>query len=342
MPEWVVELGEPNTLPKASIVLLDPSLHSLAPPEADSRYIPYDANAPQLPLLLDGHSLPEWVVALGGVQALSKLPRALLGPWLHSVSQSEGDSRYTPYGGGFLLLPLVLDLPLEEWMPDCPNLAEVPPDRALRALVLAKCQGRDNFIQFLRDPVWLEVLGLPPDTDWYDVVLSLKRLGKEAQRAWREGLAENAADHGAAPDLVRVLQIEQHSWRIRHDELGYWHSVASSLAGKAEVDADAQYLASPAELCIPKVWDQILTLAAQQLLRRFARCLPGFALSHFGYLYRNFLALSARVDVEDHRYLARLSRPPLALMLNITGMMRKEFDLPWHPDRHCALYPEDS
>ena len=58
------------------------------------------------------------------------------------------------------------------------------------------------------------------------------------------------------------------------------------------------------------------------MLRSFARRLPGFSGSSPEHLWRNFLDFHAAVDMEDERVVVRCGRPPLHLVLSITGMTR--------------------
>jgi hypothetical protein len=69
-------------------------------------------------------------------------------------------------------------------------------------------------------------------------------------------------------------------------------------------------------------WVATLGLAARAVLVRFASRLPGFAGSGPAYLWRNILGFGATVDYEAGRVIARCERPPLHLLLSITGMIR--------------------
>jgi hypothetical protein len=288
-------------------------------------------------------AIPQWVEALGGLDALARLSQELF-TVTHAHLLDQQETRHTAFGGVFLLLPLLIDLPLEDWVHNWPELNRVPPVPALRALILGKCLGIARCAQFLRDPLWLELLRLPADVDWHEVAHALAHLGSPARRTLRSGLEAQATEHGAEVGKAKVVRMGRYGWRIYQDELDYWHRLIPERGhqDETEADPDLEYLASPHELLLGPAWDAPLSLAAQQLLRRFARRLPGFSLSHFDYLYRNFLAMSARVEREGGRYVVRLSRPPLALMLNLTGMTRTEYELPWHPGCTCALYAEEA
>lgn len=82
-----------------------------------------------------------------------------------------------------------------------------------------------------------------------------------------------------------------------------------------------------------------LAAAAAAVLTSFARALPGFAASSADYLRRNFLNCRARVTFAAEVILVELGRPPLDLVLGITGMTRERLCLPWLDARAIQLRP---
>jgi hypothetical protein len=87
--------------------------------------------------------------------------------------------------------------------------------------------------------------------------------------------------------------------------------------------------------------DRALRVAAQNVLRVFAARLPGFAHSSLPYLRQNFLSFGATMEFEaSGRSIVRLSRPPLHLILNMTGMNRATYRLSWLEQWQFALFPE--
>jgi hypothetical protein len=105
--------------------------------------------------------------------------------------------------------------------------------------------------------------------------------------------------------------------------------------------ADLHYLALPRALCGRRAADLALSVAAQAMLRDLSWRLPGFAFSSPGYLWANVLNIQARVDPAPERWVVGLGRPPLALLLNLTGLARGSYTLPWLDGRTIHLYPED-
>jgi hypothetical protein len=260
-------------------------------------------------------------------------------PDLASAAAPPG---HTAFGGAFLLLPVLASMPFDEWVRGWPPVDGIAPACLVRALVLGTCLGPD----LLGDPLWRDLLGLPGDIDWPAAGAALGALRPGALGGLRKGLRAHARDHGALPQLHKTVRAAGEDWRIDHDAEGYWHRIAVARPGRHRfaADADAHYLVSRLPLSLPlplpPAWQYLLCQAAQQVLRRFARRLPGFALSHLDYLQANFLCLPATVEMRGTQVVAGLGRPPLALMLDLAGMTRTTFDLPWHPGRTCVLHAE--
>jgi hypothetical protein len=100
---------------------------------------------------------------------------------------------------------------------------------------------------------------------------------------------------------------------------------------------DFDYLRLPPDLRGPTRVDMALDRAAQRVLRRLAAGLPGFALSSLAYLHRNFLDFPAEVDA-DGRWLVQLGKPPLNLVLMMTGRTRTQLEPSWLPGTRLELY----
>ena len=81
-----------------------------------------------------------------------------------------------------------------------------------------------------------------------------------------------------------------------------------------------------------------MMLAAQQVLRAFARRLPGFSESSPAYLYNNFLAFSATLEDSGSRRVYRTGHPPLAALLGMTGTLRGRIVVPWLDGPPLELY----
>jgi hypothetical protein len=75
-------------------------------------------------------------------------------------------------------------------------------------------------------------------------------------------------------------------------------------------------------------------------MRAFAWRLPGFASSNLRYLWGNFLDFSASLDEETDRRVVRVGRPPLRLVLGLTGSTRQSYRLSWLDERPLTLFEE--
>jgi hypothetical protein len=104
---------------------------------------------------------------------------------------------------------------------------------------------------------------------------------------------------------------------------------------------DEAYLRSHLDSSPSNACDQVLAVAAQNVVRAFALRLPGFSRSGTGYLYRNFLDLIASVEDEPDRRVVRLGKPPLNLVLAMAGQNRQSYRADWLNDRPFELYPQE-
>jgi hypothetical protein len=104
---------------------------------------------------------------------------------------------------------------------------------------------------------------------------------------------------------------------------------------------DLAYLHLPPQLGIAGALGRVLSVAAQGVLRSFAWRLPGFSRSSLPYLHANFLNVPASFEVQPDRRVVLLGRPPLAVILNITGLSRGTYRLGWLDERPFALFPEE-
>jgi hypothetical protein len=102
---------------------------------------------------------------------------------------------------------------------------------------------------------------------------------------------------------------------------------------------DLDYLVLPPEFGHRSA-DLALSVAAQGVLRLFACKLPGFARSSFNHLYSNFLSCCAAVEEKADQRVVFLARPPLHLVLAMSGLNRCSYHLSWLDGRPCAIFPE--
>jgi hypothetical protein len=153
----------------------------------------------------------------------------------------------------------------------------------LRWLTAIACAGRANAAAALEDDALRSSIGVPPDLTAIAIARWLRRLGPARRRSLDESIA---ADAEVPTTLTR---------------------------------SDRAWLALPG---IGAPWSATLARAARLVLRHFAHRLPGFAESGAEHLWRNFLSFDATIEHEDARIVVRCGRPPLHLVLTLTGMTR--------------------
>jgi hypothetical protein len=314
--------------------------------------------------------------------------------------------RYTRFGGLFLLLPLLDDLPVSEITKDWPATETTNPAALLRLLLLLKCLGRSRTASAFFDPVMRDFLDIAPTVtptmlaNWQGSLSESQReTGLHCFRHWQYSVGIAGAEtlvlaHVPSSDgPLALLQDCAGAWldalefqpnslqslaqRVRaripstaarlladpafagalaasDKDIEVWslddgrisglaqepQNVAETLARLDRLENELAYLALAKPFCGPRLADLGFSLMAQGLLRAFARRLPGFARSTLPYLYDNFLDFGATVEAEKDRYLVRLERPPLHIVLNMTGMSRNRYRLSWLDGRIVELYQE--
>jgi hypothetical protein len=96
----------------------------------------------------------------------------------HKPVEQAGARRGTKFGGAFLLLPILDDLPLAECVRGWPNTDQAAAVSLARFLILIKCAGQERGGEAFRDPVLRDLLRIPPD------------VSRAVLREWQEGIAE--------------------------------------------------------------------------------------------------------------------------------------------------------
>jgi drug/metabolite transporter superfamily protein YnfA len=369
----------------------------------------------------------------------------------------EGPS-YTAFGGLFLVLPLLDELPLVNATHGWPDTEDAAAVALVRFLLLVKCCGRNRAHRAFSDPLLRDLLGMPPalalDTlaGWQaGISAAHQQQFLETLEAWYR---ERGAVGGAAQVLVRIpahgapvgilLDSARGVWvyaggysprkpaRLLDQLLLFlpsplrgiganlscksWHQapisppatrgkffpnpsplegeggdgregadgeeqaspvllsdpvfldalhaaysearilslldeaivpmaeadprLAEILARLHKLPGDFAYLSLPSTFGLASSLDRTLSVAAQGLMRAFAWRLPGFAGSNLPYLYTNFLDCAGSLEEEPTRRVVRLGRPPLHLVLYLTGMARAAYCVSWLDDRPLALFPE--
>ncbi|ACZ30963.1 hypothetical protein Xcel_1944 [Xylanimonas cellulosilytica DSM 15894] len=227
---------------------------------------------------------------------------AELAPREPAVNPDPGTEHASRFGGIYLLLPLLAELPLREATRGWPPLGAVLPDRIVAAVAIACVIGHARAGAVLADP------GL-------QLALGLDGTGDDELAAWADGVtvAQRAALRAAfEPVLARRAPA---------------------------IDAD---LADPGLLPTRLVGTRFAStarVAGAALLRELSFRLPGMAAAGADHLRRNVLAFEATVRVgdDDEPVVVLLGHPPLGLLLNLTGMDRCRFRLEATGEREWVL-----
>jgi hypothetical protein len=323
----------------------------------------------------------------------------------------QTDVKHTSFGGIFLLLPLLNELPMERATRNWPDLKQNSAISLLRFLILMKSLGREKAGKLFYDPFVRDLFGIEPTlspsifSNWQSKIrpTHLEQLLKE-NFSWhrKQGAIEykafvlvNIPMHGASAALLvdckRGLWVCARGYKPNHldglvDWLRPWLSeldsekvilicdniffetmrtvwpcikvkarASPSISKLAETDStlaealarldsiphDQTYLSLSKPFNFSRYFDFTLSIVAQNILRGFASRLPGFAGSSLPYLYTNFLDFTASIEKEPERSVVRIGRPPLNLVLNMTGINRNTYNLSWLDKRPFVLFQED-
>jgi hypothetical protein len=184
--------------------------------------------------------------------------------------------------------------------------------------------------------------------------LSGARTKVESNRSW-----SSAGGVFLLLPYIDVKHLRQLSWRIVEDDslnarglalmtLGVaLHGTWSSEFGRDLVLLDL--FGIPGEIDLSQLWAGATAVeqaaihgSATATLSRFARRLPGFSSSTPAYLRSNALSIAAAIEREPDRIVVRLSRPPLYVILAMTGLIRRRYEIDWLSEVPFDVFPEDS
>ena len=270
-----------------------------------------------------GDSRPAWLDRVVRTLPAVDPPQAF-----RSVAD-EPDIHSTPFGGVFLLVPLIAALPFEKATAGWPMCGDVPASALARLLVLAKCLGGNALPRLMLDAVIRDLLRIDPKLGISETTKWLAALtGEQLTQFQRLLLSHDEILRYPSPRFVREDDSS--------DEQG------TPTQRFAAARRDVAYLAFPGILRESSLARRAFGRVAASVLRDLSRRLPGFARASFAHLQANFLSISASVEQQPNRRVVRLSRPPLDIILNMTGMSRATYRLPWLDDKPFMLFPESA
>ena len=216
----------------------------------------------------------------------------------------------TRLGGIFLLLPLVEQFPWDRVTADWPTIAGVDAALVGRYLTVIGALGRPRQRAALRDAALRLALGVPLDLDSHTIVSSFQLVPPDRLDGLTSAFAEYLQNLGRPADMVAIHGITE-------EEVRYF-----------ELDAP---------LALPERLRTVITYTSRALLRELAWRLPGFSTASPGYLWDNFLACEAAIDIEPTRFVVRMTNAPLNVVLSLTGLNRKRFRLAATGDTEWVL-----
>ena len=150
-------------------------------------------------------------------------------------------------------------------------------------------------------------------------------------RAQRD--AVQALVPGAVP-AVRLYRDQAHDPADTSD-------LAQVMLRLDRLGDELAWSALPSAMQVPAAMARALQSVAQGMLRTLAWRLPGFARATLPHLWANFLSVDAQVLLEPGRMVATLSRPPLAMIVSMTGLFHARYQLPWMSPPLVALFPAE-
>jgi hypothetical protein len=146
------------------------------------------------------------------------------------------------------------------------------------------------------------------------------------------------------PALVGMLPVSVSDVAVRawnSSEAAAWSADDALLATCLErarlPDEDLAYLSLVSLLRGTRHLDLALSLAARSVVRSFAWRLPGFAWSSADFIYTNFLDVTATVEPQADDWLVHIARPPLHIVLAMTGAAEDTYHVSWLDKREVRL-----
>ena len=245
-----------------------------------------------------------------------------------------------PFAGLGLLLAEVDGLLLTEVSLALPRLEGVPVREAAALTIIAVAAGSGRARLVWHDPAWREFLGLPSALRWDAYVAALAAAVPDRAHRAQVALAKATRRHRRGEAIATALRAQGRRLHCEADgSNGLWLALRTDGPGPAVPDssglaprlamarrarADWRDLAGDAFAdSLPLAWRAVFVAGAQIAWRRIAQRVPGMTGASIDYLRENLLGngmTATRLD--DGRWRWRLRRPPLYVLLSLTGIAR--------------------
>ncbi|MFO1322811.1 MAG: hypothetical protein U1F15_01995 [Burkholderiales bacterium] len=281
-----------------------------------------------------------------------------LAPALADQDAASDDTLAAPFAGYALLLDAfdtLLDAGFGAALPEVTD-GDARGATALCLLALAAGPGRSRALW--RDPAWREFLAVPPQLSWSDFSASLaaapaeraarahdavaEHVGSFARGArvsvgWRSGTQRMRADVDVPTRLWLDVREAPPRMRGRAEHASpapdAW-TTRVALARGARADLAAIAAGAP----LPAPWRLVFAHCVQFAWRRLAYRVTGMAGASIDYLRANLVAPRGEARrVAPDRWRWHAARPPLHVLLQMSGVARREIRWSGSPPRHLAL-----
>ena len=263
----------------------------------------------------------------------------------------DQETRFTWFGNTLLLLTQIEQLPLQA-LQHWPPLREQSALSVIRLLILSLCQGADKFVVAFRDPLVRDLCGVGPAISLTEVVQWLNNTVVQQRLAdIYQALKDSLINEEQALQCFEWCTADKRVVVYSEARKGCWvdltiveHHVGVARIPQAQEGSIRDRVIEDFNLLwLSNRWQlsddacAFLSLLAQVTIKSLAYRLPGFSQSSIHYLLQNFLSMSATLVAEEHRVMAFLSRVPMSMILNMTGMNRSSLHLPYFDHRPIQL-----
>jgi hypothetical protein len=235
-----------------------------------------------------------------------------------------------------------------------PALTECNPRCLLAETIPLPAQGRELLL--LRDIArneWIHLSMVPPEACSREqaIITGLDLIGESAGSVsvllLHPSIAEMAGSALVAGKADHIVPLQRDSYSdALTDLLLSTRCISDPLSREKYVSLLGSSEQEVAYFSFANLWpdfdltlDLFGVLLSRAALRHFARRLMGFQTSSPEHLYRNFLEGAGAVRNLPGRIEVELPRSPLLLVLQLSGLTRQSYTVPWLEGKEVCLLP---
>jgi len=278
-------------------------------------------------------------------------------------------ARFTRFGNVLFLLYQLNNLPLQQWCKDWPSCEGASAEAVIKLLSVCTCQGIAKFGSAFKDSVVQDLCGVRTNNkyplsmaqvlEWLDVI-GTEQTAQAKQQFHDFFYVAIAAPQGMSESAEWTIETQQAQFTIQGERkkslwsnIQYRENIApnNQIPVLDELDpsstdmhlviTDLQFLWPSPNRSLPLHSTELICVLAQYALRSFACRLPGFAHSSANYLLNNFLSMTLTLSEKEQHFSAKISRVPMSVILNMTGITRSALHLPAFAARPLHLHEVD-